>query len=260
LPDSRDPAGPPESSSARRARDRAPRGPGGWRRLAGQLIGIAALFLVGFSLVWYGSSEIEPLPPPPVDATVGHAPVLVEPETRLPPVTVEAPPRDPAAAPAGTAATLPAAGIDTLPGTALPPGSIPGTAGTSGPLPPTQAEPRVPGKRHPVFDFDFGLDKPLLLRRRLPVQVTMYCLKGTTRNGLPTRPGIVAADPRVLPVGTVIDVYVGLRYYGRYLVDDTGGVIKGAIIDVWTPDCKDARRFGRRRGAVVLVQPKKKRR
>jgi 3D (Asp-Asp-Asp) domain-containing protein len=149
---------------------------------------------------------------------------------------------------------------DTLPGPALAPGSIPGTAGTRGPLPPTGAEPRVPGRRHPVFDFDFGLDKPLLLRRRLPVQITMYCLKGTTRSGLSTRPGIVAADPRVLPIGTVIDVYVGLRYYGRYLVDDTGGVIKGAIIDVWTPDCKDARRFGRRRGAVVLVEPRKKRR
>jgi 3D (Asp-Asp-Asp) domain-containing protein len=59
----------------------------------------------------------------------------------------------------------------------------------------------------------------------------------------------------VLPLGTEIDLYVGLRYYGRFLVDDTGGVVKGAIIDVWTPSCQNARRFGRRRGAVVIVNP-----
>ena len=241
------PSGPaqgPPAPPAHPPRPRARRRLAGWRLVFVQLAGIAGLFVVGFSLLWYGSAQVEPLPPPPVDPTVRHAPVLVAPESRLPPVVVPIPPRPP--------------GHEPMPGEPAP--MIPGTAGTAGPLPPTGAEPRVAGKRHPVFDFDFGMDKPLLLRRRLPVQITMYCLKGTTRNGLPTRPGIVAADPRVLPLGTTIDVYVGLRYYGRYLVDDTGGVIKGAIIDVWTPECKDARRFGRRRGAVVLVTPGRKRR
>jgi 3D (Asp-Asp-Asp) domain-containing protein len=212
-----------------------------------QLLGISALFLVGFSLLWYGSSQVEPLPPPPVDADVRHAPVVVLPESLPARVTAEPPaaiPGDSAQPPRPLEAPL-----------------EPGRIGRGGRLEaPPFPRPREPGKRHPIFDFDFGLDKPLLLRRRLPVQVTMYCLKGTTRSGLQTRPGIVAADPRVLPLGTTIDLYVGLRYYGRYLVDDTGGVIKGAIIDVWTPDCTNARRFGRRRGAVVLVTPGKRRR
>ena len=244
MPDSAAPAGRPEPPSARR-RERG--GRPAWQRVVAQLIGIAALFLVGFSMVWYGSSSIQPLPPPPVDATVGHAPVVVLPESRLPPVTVEPP-----AAMHGDSAQPPRPLEAPL---------EPGRIGRGGrPEAPPLPGPREPGRRHPVFDFDFGLDKPLLLRRRLPVQVTMYCLKGITRSGRPTRPGIVAADPRVLPLGTTIDLYVGLRYYGRYQVDDTGGVIKGAIIDVWTPECKDARRFGRRRGAVVLVKPGRRRR
>ena len=214
MPELQSPAGPPAPHPTPPAHRRAPGGRPGWQKVVAQLLGIAAMFAVGFSMLWYGSSSIQPLPPAPVDTTmVVHPPVIVEAEPRLPPVAV---------------------------------------------VPPSRA-PTPPG-RHPVFDFDFGIDKPLLLRRRLPVSITMYCLKGTTRSGLPVRPGIVAADPRVLPLGTTVDLYVGLKYYGRVLVDDTGGVIKGAIIDIWTPSCTDARRFGRRRGAVVLVQPAKKRR
>jgi 3D (Asp-Asp-Asp) domain-containing protein len=41
------------------------------------------------------------------------------------------------------------------------------------------------------------------------VQATAYCQRGTTRSGTPTRIGIVAADPRVLPVGTVLRILDG---------------------------------------------------
>lgn len=85
------------------------------------------------------------------------------------------------------------------------------------------------------------------------VSLTAYCLRGTTRRDNPVRPGIVAADPRVFPLGSRVEVYVGSRYLGRFLVDDTGGAIKGAILDVWTPECREARRFGRRKGRAVLV-------
>ena len=97
------------------------------------------------------------------------------------------------------------------------------------------------------------VDEPLIRRRRIPVQMTMYCLQGITRRGLPVRHGIIATDPRLIPLGTVVDVYIGLRYAGRFLADDTGRLIKGQIIDIWTPDCREAVRFGRRRGAVVIV-------
>ena len=87
----------------------------------------------------------------------------------------------------------------------------------------------------------------------VPVRVTEYCLTGTTRRGRYVRPGIVAADPRYFPLSRYIELYVGSTYVGRYLVDDTGKRIKGARIDLWTPNCREARRFGIQGGTAVLV-------
>ena len=87
----------------------------------------------------------------------------------------------------------------------------------------------------------------------MPVQLTAYCLQGTTRRDRYVRQGIVAADPRLFPLGRYVELYVGRKYFGRFLVDDTGGKIKNAILDIWTPECRDARRFGRVRGTAVLV-------
>ena len=84
------------------------------------------------------------------------------------------------------------------------------------------------------------------------VSITQYCLRGITRRGNPVRPGILAADPRVFPLGRTVELFVGRRSLGRFLVDDTGGVVKGAIVDVWVPSCADAIQFGRRRGTVVM--------
>jgi 3D (Asp-Asp-Asp) domain-containing protein len=87
----------------------------------------------------------------------------------------------------------------------------------------------------------------------VPVELTAYCLRGTTRRDRYVRQGIVAADPQLFPLGRFVELYVGSRYVGRFLVDDTGDRIQGSILDVWTPECRDARRFGRRRGTAVLV-------
>lgn len=87
----------------------------------------------------------------------------------------------------------------------------------------------------------------------VPVVLTSYCLKGKTRQGRYVRPGIIAADPRFFPLSRHVEVYVGREFYGRFLVDDTGGKIKGNRLDVWMPDCREAVRFGVRRGTAVLV-------
>jgi 3D (Asp-Asp-Asp) domain-containing protein len=78
---------------------------------------------------------------------------------------------------------------------------------------------------------------------------TAYCLKGRTATGSSTRRGIVAADPRVLPLGTRISLNAG-TYTGSYVVADTGGAIRGRKLDIWVSSCSEARRFGRR---TVLV-------
>lgn len=74
---------------------------------------------------------------------------------------------------------------------------------------------------------------------------TAYCLKGRTAMGHGVRRGIIAADPRVLRLGSRVNLNAG-AYSGQYLVSDTGGRIKGKKIDIWVASCSEARRFGRR--------------
>jgi len=78
---------------------------------------------------------------------------------------------------------------------------------------------------------------------------TAYCLKGRTALGSGVQRGIIAADPRVLKLGSQVQLGAG-SYTGNYRVSDTGGGIKGRRIDIWVPTCSEARRFGRR---TVLI-------
>ena len=89
--------------------------------------------------------------------------------------------------------------------------------------------------------------------KKVPVSLTRYCLNGTTRRDHEVREGIVAADPRLFKLGHYVDLYLGGKKLGRFLIDDTGGNVKGATLDIWTPSCSEARRFGRQRGAAMLV-------
>ena len=72
---------------------------------------------------------------------------------------------------------------------------------------------------------------------------------GITASGIPARRGIVAVDPRVIPLGT--RVYV--MGYGPALAADTGGAIKGAKIDLCIEDYNEAIRFGRRTVEVYIL-------
>lgn len=83
-------------------------------------------------------------------------------------------------------------------------------------------------------------------------RATAYCLKGRTASGGGVRRGIVAADPRVLPLGSRIQLNAG-AYSGTYVVADTGGAIRGRILDIWVPSCAEANRFGRRTVHVSKV-------
>lgn len=81
---------------------------------------------------------------------------------------------------------------------------------------------------------------------------TAYCLKGRTASGSGVRRGIVAADPRVLPLGTRIYMEAG-PYSGTYVVADTGGAVKGRKLDVWVPSQREAVKFGRRKVTVRVL-------
>ena len=81
---------------------------------------------------------------------------------------------------------------------------------------------------------------------------TAYCLKGRTALGHGVRRGIIAADPRVLRLGSRVNLGAG-AYSGQYLVSDTGGAVRGRRIDIWVPSCAEARRFGRRTVTIGVL-------
>ena len=81
---------------------------------------------------------------------------------------------------------------------------------------------------------------------------TAYSLRGRTASGRMVSRGLIAADPRVLPLGSRVRLeHPG--YSGEYLVADTGGMIRGRRIDIWTPTSREAMRFGRRSVKLTVL-------
>ncbi len=98
---------------------------------------------------------------------------------------------------------------------------------------------------------------PPVQGRRLAVELTAYSAseeEGTTwgiaYSGVPVRPGTVAVDPAVIPLGSRLHI-AGLP--GVYRAEDTGGGIRGAHIDVFIESRAAALEFGRRRNVTVEI-------
>jgi uncharacterized protein YabE (DUF348 family) len=73
---------------------------------------------------------------------------------------------------------------------------------------------------------------------------------GTTYLGLKAGYGIVAVDPRVIPLRSRLYI----PGYGEALAGDTGGAIKGDRIDLGFNTYQDAMRFGRKRITVYVLE------
>jgi 3D (Asp-Asp-Asp) domain-containing protein len=89
----------------------------------------------------------------------------------------------------------------------------------------------------------------------LPFIATAYSTKGNTVKGIETQPGIVAADKRVLPLGSTIRVSEAGKYSGLYVVTDLGTAIIGNRIDIYIAELEDAKAFGRKDVMVELLAP-----
>jgi 3D (Asp-Asp-Asp) domain-containing protein len=87
---------------------------------------------------------------------------------------------------------------------------------------------------------------------------TAYALRGRTSSGIYVRRGVIAADPRVIPIGSVVQI-ITPGYSGVYTVHDTGGKIKGKIVDVWMGSPREARIFGRRKIKLHVLRWGRKR-
>ena len=75
---------------------------------------------------------------------------------------------------------------------------------------------------------------------------------GLTATGRKADFGVVAVDPRVIPLNSL--VYV--EGYGFAIAADTGGAIKGNIIDVCFTNARTVRAWGRRKVVVHVFKEK----
>lgn len=101
---------------------------------------------------------------------------------------------------------------------------------------------------------------PLLAQRWMKFEATAYSVEGQTASGKMTREGrTVAADPKVLPAGTRIEIRDAGSYSGTYIVHDEGPEIRGREVDIFIDDPAEAKKFGRQpvRVRIVRKAPKK---
>lgn len=73
---------------------------------------------------------------------------------------------------------------------------------------------------------------------------------GRTANGMKAQKGVVAVDPRVIPLGTKLYV----EGYGYCIAADTGGAIKGNKIDLCYNTYGEAIHFGRKYVTVHVLK------
>ncbi|NWG14854.1 MAG: 3D domain-containing protein [Acidobacteria bacterium] len=112
-------------------------------------------------------------------------------------------------------------------------------------------EPRVEDEIELIIAPD--CPEPLeALSEPIDFQATAYCEAGITRSGQPTAPGVAAADPTVLPLGSLVLVE-NESYRAVLRVLDTGRLVKGRIIDIFMTDYSDAIRFGRQPVKLTVI-------
>ncbi|MGC2129910.1 MAG: ubiquitin-like domain-containing protein [Candidatus Aquilonibacter sp.] len=107
---------------------------------------------------------------------------------------------------------------------------------------------RVVRKPHPRL-VDVGAAESIQM---VATAYTPYCTgcSGITATGRPAGHGIVAVDPRVIPLGTRLYI----PGYGYAIAGDTGGAIVGYRIDLGYTSYRDAMQFGRRAVTVYRLK------
>lgn len=84
---------------------------------------------------------------------------------------------------------------------------------------------------------------------------TAYSVSGETKAQTITEEGrTLAADPDVLPIGTVVEIRNAGPYSGQYVVSDTGRKIIGRKLDIYIASTHEALQFGKRRVKVRILK------
>jgi 3D (Asp-Asp-Asp) domain-containing protein len=109
-----------------------------------------------------------------------------------------------------------------------------------------------------VIDSHFvaGDGGPLRINgSRVDFIATAYCKGQTTASGVSAQAGIAAADPKMLPEGSVVRLDGGpSQHEGIYTVLDTGPKVQGRHVDLYMWSCYDALSFGRRPVTLTVLR------
>ena len=113
-----------------------------------------------------------------------------------------------------------------------------------------------------IFDSQYAAIQKLLTDSgqpppgsKLTFTATAYCKGSTTTSGVTVRTGVAAADPQLLPVGSVVNVAAGVgKYSGVYTIMDTGPEVRGRELDLYMWSCHEALAFGRKPIDVTVLR------
>lgn len=121
----------------------------------------------------------------------------------------------------------------------------------------SNAESRINELNKPIVDNSADIATGTIgnVVKTLTMESTAYYGHGTTALGLkpvrnPNGLSTIAVDPNVIPLGT--KVYVS--GYGLAIAADTGGAIKGNIIDVFLNSYEECYSWGRRQVTVQILE------
>lgn len=89
------------------------------------------------------------------------------------------------------------------------------------------------------------------LGKKISVRAYAYCINGRTASGTKTKMGTVAVDRSLIPLGSKI--YIPGYGWGTAL--DTGGHMRGKVIDIWYPSYGKCMQWGVR-NVTITVLPK----
>jgi len=96
---------------------------------------------------------------------------------------------------------------------------------------------------------------------KLIMEATAYTMRpeegtadGITYTGTSVKPGVVAVDPNIIPLGSWLYIQSDFPYItGYYRAEDTGKAIRGNRVDIYIPEISRAMDFGRRKVEVMAI-------
>ncbi len=104
-------------------------------------------------------------------------------------------------------------------------------------------------KKNPNIFYDKS-GRALGTGKKYISNASAYTGDTTTASGQRPRWGTIAVDPRVIPLGS--RVYV--PYFDKvFIANDTGGIIRGTMIDIFMKSARNMNNFGRRNLEIIVL-------